>query len=551
MRPKILFTSPWGKYRKLPVEKDPIDYFYYRNTLKQGVFQLRSYQSWHSLHFLAQNVAVDSVVLENPSEKRLKKEVRKGQYDIVAIGFTILLSGKVLEMAEWIREEHPSVEIVVGGYGTAIFTEEYDVSVRLKTLVHHICYGEGMEFMNDLIYKKWGIENKKTLTQDLLPTTNSLFRTRINLFNQFIVVGGLGCVYGCSFCATSSLFNKRYIPLFGSKDLVDNLVKQSNRHPGVKSAVIYEEDFLINRPKVLEFIKLFSESPLAERTFLLTIFASARSVNNFTTEELIACGIGTIFIGVESLSEDILENEGLVKRKSDIELLFKRLHDNGINTLGSLIVGWDNQSKAMAQADSNRFVALNPTFYQSIPLHVIPGTALWEQMKKSNRIPENYQFETDGIVDFNFESRSFPHSEALEIVANTYSDLVKTGGPWPFRMFVNLLNGYLYLRHETNPILAKRASQYKKMIFPVCILAFSSRFLIRGKGFGKSWKATTTLFARTFPLQFAVSLLASPVVIPLLAGIHLYGKALFTLSKYGDQPSCSLTRYPKFNSPIV
>jgi radical SAM superfamily enzyme YgiQ (UPF0313 family) len=545
MRPKILFTSPWGKYRKLPVEKDPIDYFYYRNTLKQGVFQLRSYQSWHSLHFLAQNVAVDSVVLENPSENRFKKEVAKGQYDIVAICFTILLSGKVLEMAEWIRKEHPSAEIVVGGYGTAIFTENYDVSVRLKSLVHHICYGEGLEFMNELIHKKWGIENHKPLQQDLLPTTNSLFRTRINLFNQFIVVGGLGCVYGCSFCATSSLFNKRYIPLFGNKELVDSLVKQSDRYPGVKSAVIYEEDFLINRPKVLEFIKLFSESPLAERTFLLTIFASAHSVNNFSTEELIACGIGTIFIGVESLSEEVLANEGLAKRKSDIELLFNRLHDNGINTLGSLIVGWDNQSKAMAKADSTRFVAMNPTFYQSIPLHVIPGTAMWEQMKKSNRIPENYQFETDGIVDFNFESRSFPHSEALEIVADTYSELVKTGGPWPFRMFVNLLNGYLNLRHETNPILNKRASQYRKMIFPVCILAFSSRFLIRGKGFRKSWDKTMALFARTFPLQFVTSLLAAPVVIPLLAGIHLYGKTVFMLSKYGDQPACSIRHYPK------
>ena len=34
--PKILFTSPWGPYAKRAVEDDPVDYFYYRNTLKQG-----------------------------------------------------------------------------------------------------------------------------------------------------------------------------------------------------------------------------------------------------------------------------------------------------------------------------------------------------------------------------------------------------------------------------------------------------------------------------------------------------------------------------------
>src|SRR5665811_552727 len=100
MKPKILFTSPCGPYAKLPVDKDPIDYFYYRNTYKQKMFRLRSFQSWHSLHFMAQNIPVSSVVLENPSMKAFQKEINKGEYEIVAIGFTILLTKKVLEMVE-------------------------------------------------------------------------------------------------------------------------------------------------------------------------------------------------------------------------------------------------------------------------------------------------------------------------------------------------------------------------------------------------------------------------------------------------------------------
>lgn len=545
MEPKILFTSPWGKYTKLPVETDPIDYFYYRNTLKQGIFQLRSYQSWHSLHFLAQNVAVDAVVFENPSEKRFKAEVNKGQYQIVAIGFTVLLSGKVLEMAEWLKANHPSVEIVLGGYGTAIFTETYPISNRLKSLVDHICTGEGLSYMNALVGKKWGIENHQPLRQNLLPSTNSFFRTRVELFKQIIVVSGLGCVYGCSFCATSSQFNKRYIPLFGSKDLVDCLVEQSNQHPSIKSAIIYEEDFLLNKTKTLEFIQHFSQSVLAERTFFLTVFASAHSVSKYTIEELIACGIGSIFIGVESLCEEVIDQEGLTKRKSDIELVFKRLHDAGINTLGSLIIGWDSQTKEIAMADSERFIALNPTFYQVIPLHPIPGTALWEQMKQSNRILENYHFEYEGISNFNFESQSFPHEEAIELVSDTYYGLVEKGGPWPFRMFVNLLNGYLNLRHDSNPLLSGRASQYRKMMFPLCLLAFSSRFLIQGKGFSIQWSKNMRIFARIAPAAFSISLLAAPIVSLILAGVYLYGTVKFRLSKHGDQPASTFRYYPK------
>ena len=80
MKPGILFTSPCGPYTKLPLDKDPIDYFYYRNTYKQKVFQLRSFQSWHSLHFLAQNIPVESVVLENPSTKVGPGRTGQGDY---------------------------------------------------------------------------------------------------------------------------------------------------------------------------------------------------------------------------------------------------------------------------------------------------------------------------------------------------------------------------------------------------------------------------------------------------------------------------------------
>ncbi len=152
MKPKILFTSPCGPYAKLPVNKDPIDYFYYRNTLKQKVFQLRSLQSWHSLHFLAQNIAINAVVLENPSAKTFHREVNSNDYAIVAIGFTVLLTSKVLEMVGWLKKNHPEIIVVLGGYGTAIFSEPFESSIKLKKLVDHICYGEGLQFMNSLIY---------------------------------------------------------------------------------------------------------------------------------------------------------------------------------------------------------------------------------------------------------------------------------------------------------------------------------------------------------------------------------------------------------------
>jgi hypothetical protein len=39
--------------------------------------------------------------------------------------------------------------------------------------------------------------------------------------------------------------------------------------------------------------------------------------------ELIRCGIGTIYIGIESFQPDVLERESLVKRDGDVEAIFE------------------------------------------------------------------------------------------------------------------------------------------------------------------------------------------------------------------------------------
>jgi len=485
---------------------------------------------------MAQNIAVPSVVLENPSMTVFQKEVNNGAYGIIAIGFTILLTRKVLEMVEWVKQNHPDIEIVLGGYGTAVFKESFKTSDRLKELVDHICYGEGLTYLNTIILNKWQIKNEKPLKQDLLPAVNSFFRTPIEIFKQIIIVGGLGCVYGCSFCATSSQFNQRYIPLFTGKQLFDSLWAQTQKHPGIQSAIIYEEDFLNNRKQVLEFIELFKNSDLSKRPFLITVFASVKSILNYSIEELMECGIGTIFIGVESLSDEVLQEEGLQKRKGEIASLFEKLHNHGINTLGSLVIGWDSQTELIAKADADNFVALNPTFYQVIPLHVVPGTKLWDKMKQEGRIAMDYQVELDGITDFNFEARSFSHEKALKLVFSTYSGLVDEGGPWPFRMFENLLKGYLKLKDKKENVFSERAGMYKSMLFPVCILAFASRVFFFGKGFRKRWSVSMMQFFKSFSLLFVLSLILSPLVVILLSCIYLFANLLYTINPLGDQP---------------
>ena len=537
MKPAILFTSPWGPHPKTSLIDDPIDTFYYRNTFKQKVFQLRAFQSWHSLHFIAQNIPIPSVVLESPLQKEFKNEVNHGKYEVIAIGFTMLLTHRVLEMVKWLRASHPETEIILGGYGTSVFSETFTEAIELKSLVDGICFGDGIPYFRDIVKRKWGIDSQENLKQDLLPAENSLFRTRIKIFRQIILVSSLGCLNGCSFCSTSTQFNHKYIQLFNARELFIALLDQVRKHPRIESAIIYNENFLQHRNMVLEFMKLFENSALSNRPFLLTVFSSVHAVSQYSIEELIRCGIGTIFIGVESLNQKVIDAESLKKRNGDAEKLFETLHRHGINTLGSMIVGWDRQSIEDVQFDADNFIQMNPTFYQVIPLHPSPGTPLWERIKKEGRLIKDYRFEKDGISRFNFETQQYHYEKGLNVIANTYTKLVEEGGPWPFRMFENQLEGFLNLRLSENPALERRSEIYRSMLLKISLLAVTSRFYFHGKGFKTRWGQSMSRFRKNFPMAYILNIMLSPFIFLILSSIYLIGSIVHFLKPNGDQPN--------------
>jgi len=519
------------------VEKDPVDFFYYRNTLGQGVFRLRSFQSWYSLHYLAQNLPVPSVVLENPTLCRFKKEVEKGDYQVVAITFSVITTGRVLLMAEWLRKTFPEIEIILGGYGTAVFRDPDPSARRLQQIADRICAGEGLAFMRQYLAERWSIKGTLPLRQDFLPMTHCFVRTGIPLFQQLVVVGALGCTYGCPFCATSSQFRRRRIRIASGRQLFDLLLNQARQHPRVQSAIIYDEDFLLDRREVMEFTRCMEESgELRERPLLLTIFSSVRSIRRYTIEELIRCGIGTIYIGVESFQEEVLQGEGLAKRDGDVQELFADLHRHGINTLGSLIVGWDGQSREDMNRDIDRFVKLNPTFYQVVPLHPVPGTPLWDRMREEGRIERNYTFQGDSIGRFTFRLDRLTHSEALKGVARTYRGLVGEGGPWPFRLYEVLLSGYLFLRCHQNPVLRVRAGAYRKMIPTIMPLAVASRVFFRRREFKRRWFRVMKNTLDTFPVLSIAGLVGGFVISLAFSGLYLVANLAHLVRPHGDQP---------------
>ena len=123
---RVLLTTiqkPLGVVSETCTENIQAEMYHAQVTLAQGLFSIRSVCTGWGLDFIAANIEAPTTVLHYPTESRFRRELRKG-YDYVGIGFVVCTFPKAMELCRIVREESPTTEIILGGYGTVL--EECD-----------------------------------------------------------------------------------------------------------------------------------------------------------------------------------------------------------------------------------------------------------------------------------------------------------------------------------------------------------------------------------------------------------------------------------------
>lgn len=147
---RVLFTSTCKPIHVFLDRFLSIDDVSYRFIVDQGPFSATADIPCFSLHFLAQNVSVPSVVLEWPTLDELADELRSCHYDYLAITCKVIDMDRLSEMIPLIRRVSPDTKIVLGGYGTLGLNEPQFQHIRDG--VDHVCWtGDGIKFMRKLL----------------------------------------------------------------------------------------------------------------------------------------------------------------------------------------------------------------------------------------------------------------------------------------------------------------------------------------------------------------------------------------------------------------
>jgi len=394
-------------------------------TREQGIHSPRqSYWSF-GLYLLAINIFVPTTILDFPSWNDFTKELKKG-YTHIGISFIVPNVAKVARMTEYIRENHPEIKIILGGYGTVIPEIEKIVSFD------ELCIGEGVSWLR----KYFGENPEAPIKHPSIhgPAYESIYGFRSKPKGS-ILMTGLGCNNGCIFCITTHLFKKKYIPLLDTGKDILKACDNAKDQLGSTGFTIMDENFL---KKPIRARQLLEEMTKNKKPYVFDIFSSAEVVKEVGVDFLVRLGVRMVWIGVESKFNSHEKTKGI-----DLKSLFNELQSKGITVIASTILFQDHHDQKTIQEEIDWVISLGSNLVQFMNYTPIPTTVLYDSLKKQDRLKDiDYRFQ-NGAGELCFEHPHFNDpNDQRNYLRNAFKQKFEDDGPGIVNMAITAITGY-------------------------------------------------------------------------------------------------------------
>lgn len=309
-------------------------------------------------------------------DEHVQKLSLDDQPDLVVIQVYITNAFRAYKIADHYRAR--GVYVIMGGLHVTALPAE--ASQHADT----ICLGPGEdtwpEFLND-----FRAGHPKTIYQSRIRTMAGMPKIRRDLIREELylapnsIVVSRGCPHHCDFCYKDSFYQggKSFYTM-RVHDALNEIEQFKWKH------VYFLDDNLFGDPRFA------SELFLGLRP-MNRIWQAAGTVNAVLNEPLlekaVAAGLRSLFIGFETLSQSNLKNYNKGQNlHQDYEEAIRRLHSLGVMVNASFVFGMDNDDLSVFDRTIDWAIANG---IETASLHILtpyPGTALYSNMVKQNRI---------------------------------------------------------------------------------------------------------------------------------------------------------------------
>jgi radical SAM superfamily enzyme YgiQ (UPF0313 family) len=359
------------------------------------------HRSW-GIMLIQANISAPCAVLDFPTRADFARELTTQHNDIVGISSIIVNVGKVREMCRMTRRLSPHSVIVVGGHVAAIPGVEQMIDAD------HIVRGEGVSWM-----RRYLGEDQRTPIRH--PAIVSGMRTRIMGIRlperrgatAATIIPSVGCPMGCNFCTTSAFFGGKgkFVNFFETGDELFEVMQRMETELGVHSFFVMDENLLLHRKRARGLLERMQE---AGKMWTMSVFASANAILRYTMQELVDLGVSWLWMGLESPQASYRKLAG-----ADTRQLTRELREHGIRVQGSTIIGLEHHTPENIASEIDHAVSHSTDFHQFMLYTPVPGTPLYEQMAREDRLLRDVDYaDVHGQFKFNFKHAAISRDDS-------------------------------------------------------------------------------------------------------------------------------------------
>jgi len=314
--------------------------------------------------------------------------------DLVAFTGISASMSRIEPVARELSKE--GIEILIGGEHASLMPELTDfadytivnegeeASVKL---LHILNNGRDFSKIPNLRYKSNGSYTQNTITNPTqLPVD---FRYDLSIIEGLDSIGFLkkqtlrlplqtsrGCPYECEFCTTKELLGEKYRrrPV---EDIVADI--ESGLEKGINSFMIVDNHFGLGEKETTKLLETIIAGDYGAR--FAALVRADLGKHEKVVELMRKAGIRNVSVGIESISEDTLNEFNKQQNMPQIIDSLKVFHNNGISVLGLFVVGADNDT-----VDTVRQIPEFAMQYNIEKLQISPLT-FFPQQNKQHMIP--------------------------------------------------------------------------------------------------------------------------------------------------------------------
>ena len=348
---------------------------------------------------------IDDDLLQKGYEN-VSKQAEKLNPQLVGVTATTSTIKSALKYLELIKNILPESLTVIGGphttfmpYETLKNSDNLDVVVigegeeTMVDLADHATQNiEDINDVNGIVYRDLKDGNLRTTEKrPLIKDLDKLpFPARhLVPFDSYGVsqeqTGGIitsrGCVYNCNYCSSSLIMGKKFRSR-SPGNVVDEIEELIDTYH-INDIGFMDDTFMLNKKRASDIA-----DEIKARDLDLTFVASSRvdRVDKSLLENLKSSGLKTIYYGVESGSQRILDlmKKGITLK--NVEDAVKMAKDVNLEVLTSFILGYPGETEEDMNTTIDFSTKLDSDYCQYSILTPFPGTPIYKDLIEKNLI---------------------------------------------------------------------------------------------------------------------------------------------------------------------